>query len=94
MDILFEWSDSKARQNLKKHHVSFEEGTTIFHDPFVATMPDPDHSEEEERYISIGLSVKNRLLVVSHTERNNRTRIFSCRKPTGTERRMYEQNQN
>ncbi|MBI5031792.1 MAG: BrnT family toxin [Chloroflexi bacterium] len=92
--MLFEWSDFKARQNQKKHHVSFEEGATIFHDPFIATMPDPDHSEEEERYISIGLSVKKRLLVVTHTERNNRTRIINCRKPTPSERRIYEQSQN
>lgn len=91
MEPLFEWDEEKAQSNLKRHKVSFEEGTTIFHDMFVATMPDPDHSEDEERYISIGFSVKRRLLVVVHTERGDKTRIISCRKATPTERRMYEE---
>ncbi|MBI3913309.1 MAG: BrnT family toxin [Chloroflexi bacterium] len=63
----------------------------IFHDMFVAAMPDPDHSEGEERYVSIGLSVKGRLLVIVHTQRGERTRIISCRKATPTERRIYEE---
>ena len=54
----FEWDDEKARNNLKKHGVSFEKGATIFNDPRIATISDPDHSDDEERYISIGLSVK------------------------------------
>jgi len=60
MELLFEWGESKAKTNLKNHKVGFEEGATIFHDPFIATRLDPDHSEKEQRYISIGLSTKNR----------------------------------
>ena len=93
MELVFEWDEEKARGNLKWHKVSFEEGTTIFHDMFVATMPDPDHSDDEERYISIGFSVKGRLLVIVHTERGDKTRIISCRKATPTERRIYEESE-
>ena len=88
----FEWDDEKAIGNLKKHAVSFEEGTTIFNDPLIATIPDPDHSIEEERYISIGISVQGQLLVVVHTEREERIRLISCRKATGAERKTYEKN--
>jgi uncharacterized protein len=88
----FEWDDEKASSNLKKHDVSFEEGATIFNDPLVATISDPDHSKEEERYVSIGISVQGRLLVVLHTERDERIRLISCRKATNTERKAYEKN--
>jgi uncharacterized DUF497 family protein len=91
MELLFEWDEEKAQSNLKDHKVRFEEGATIFHDPFIATRLDPDHSEKEQRYLSIGLSVKSRLLVVSHTERGNKTRIIRCRKATPMERRIYEE---
>ena len=86
----FEWDDEKAVSNLKKHDVSFEEGATIFNDPRIATIPDPDHSKDEERFISIGVSVQNRLLVVVHTEREERIRLISCRKATSGERKIYE----
>ena len=66
----FEWDDEKASNNIKKHDVSFEEGTTIFNDPLIATILDPDHSKDEERYVSIGISVQRRLLVVVHYEKN------------------------
>lgn len=88
----FEWDDEKAKSNLKKHDVSFEEGTTIFNDPLIATIPDPDHSKDEERYVSIGISVQGRLLVVVHTEREVRIRLISCRKATSAERKVYEEN--
>ena len=88
----FEWDDEKAISNLKKHGVSFEEGATIFNDPLIASISDPDHSKEEERYVSIGISVQGRLLVVVHTEREERIRLISCRKATGTERKAYEKN--
>ena len=91
MELIFEWDDQKAKENLKKHKISFQEGATIFHDTFVATMPDPDHSEEEERHISIGRSAKGRLLVVNHTERGTKTRIISCRNATANERERYEE---
>jgi uncharacterized DUF497 family protein len=88
----FEWDDEKARANIKKHKVSFEEGTTIFNDPLIATIPDPDHSKDEERYVSIGISVQRRLLVVIHTERAERIRLISCRTATHAERNFYEKN--
>lgn len=82
----------KAFSNLKKHDVSFEEGATIFNDPLIITIFDPDHSEHEERYISIGISVQGKLLVVVHTEREERIRLISCRKATSAERKTYEKN--
>ena len=89
-DVEFEWDDVKAESNLKKHGVSFEEGATIFNDPEIATIFDPDHSKDEERYISIGTSIRGNLLVIVHTEREERIRLISCRKATNTERKVYE----
>jgi uncharacterized DUF497 family protein len=91
-DVELEWDNEKAASNLKKHGVSFEEGATIFNDPEIATIFDPDHSEDEERYISIGTSVQGHLLVIVHTEREERIRLISCRKPTNAERKAYEKN--
>lgn len=91
MELHFEWDETKAQENLRKHKVSFEEGKTVFGDPFLWTFPDPDHSDDEERYLSIGYSAKGRVLVVSHTERGGNIRIISCRKATATERRAYEE---
>jgi hypothetical protein len=85
----FEWDEEKAKVNLKKHKVSFDEATTVFSDPLSVTIPDPDHSPDEERYIDIGTSDKGRVLVVSYTERGTSIRIISCRKATPTERRHY-----
>jgi uncharacterized DUF497 family protein len=90
MELLFEWDEDKARANLRKHHVSFEEGRTIFGDPYQMTYPDPGHSDYEERHISIGASARGRILVVSHTEREMRIRLISCRRATLVERREYE----
>ncbi len=90
MELLFEWDEDKARENLKKHQVSFEEGKTIFGDPFQMTYPDPEHSDFEERYINIGTSERGRVLVVGHTERGARIRLINCRKATPDERREYE----
>jgi uncharacterized DUF497 family protein len=89
-DFEFEWDDDKATSNLGKHGVGFEEGATIFNDPLIATISDPDHSEEEDRFISIGTSVQNRLLVIVHTFREERIRLISCRKATNAERKLYE----
>jgi uncharacterized DUF497 family protein len=86
----FEWDDEKAESNLKKHGVGFKEGATIFNDPKVATISDPDHSEQEDRYISIGMSLVRRLLSVIHTYRRERIRLISARKATQTERKHYE----
>ena len=89
--LLFEWDEVKARENLKRHKVPFDEGKTIFNDPFLLTYPDIDSSETEERNINIGLSAKNRVLVLIHTERQSKIRIISCRKATARERRHYEE---
>jgi uncharacterized protein len=88
----FEWDDEKADSNLKKHRVSFGEAATIFHDSKIATIPDPDHSEDEERFISIGMSVFTRLLTVIHTFRETRIRLISARKATKAEKKKYENN--
>ena len=91
MSSSIEWDKEKAAANLKKHKVSFDEGATVFNDPFSITIPDPDHSADEERYIDIGASDSGRLLVVSYTERGTNLRIISCRKANPTERRRYEE---
>jgi uncharacterized DUF497 family protein len=86
----FEWDKKKAKRNLKKHRVSFEEAMTVFYDPLSATFEDPDHSEEEERLITIGYSSRSRLLVVSHAERRKTIRIISARTATAHERKKHE----
>ena len=91
MKLTFEWDEIKARENLKKHKVSFDEGKTIFNGPLLLTFPDTDNSETEDRYVNIGLSVKNRILVLIHAERQGKIRIISCRKATAHERRHYEE---
>lgn len=85
MDLTFEWDEEKAKQNLKKHKVSFEEARTIFNDPLLLTFPDPDHSENEERYLNIGKSSRERILIVIHAERGANIRLISCRKATPSE---------
>lgn len=88
----FEWDPAKARQNLQKHGVSFEEASSVFYDPLAVTGVDPDHSEGEERLITFGMSSQGRLLVVSQTERGEAIRIISARVATQSERRIYEEN--
>jgi uncharacterized protein len=91
MDFVFEWDEHKAQSNLRKHKISFQEAVTVFHDPLVATIPDPDHSSDEERLVAIGYSNKHRLLVVVFTERGQRTRIISYRRAEPAEREIYEE---
>ena len=91
MKLAFEWDETKAGENLKKHKVGFDEGKTIFNDPFLFTFPDIDTSDAEARYVNIGLSVRDRVLVLIHTERQGTIRIISCRKASGRERRHYEE---
>ena len=91
MGIDFEWDPNKAAQNLRKHSVSFEEAATVFQDDLSITVPDPDHSMEEERFITVGLSSQNRLLIVSHVERGDCIRIVSARELTPGEKRQYEE---
>jgi uncharacterized DUF497 family protein len=91
MKLGFEWDEEKAKANLKKHRVDFDEATTVFTDPFSVTIHDPDHSADEKRYIDIGRSDKGRLLVVVYTERGSNIRLVSCRKAAPSERKLYEE---
>jgi uncharacterized DUF497 family protein len=88
----FEWSKSKAATNFAKHGVSFDEAKTIFNDPLYVDFYDPDHSDNEHRYIIVGLSEQRRLLLVAYTERNNDViRLISAREATKAERETYEE---
>jgi uncharacterized DUF497 family protein len=91
--VEFEWDSAKAEANAKKHGVSFAEASTVFGDPLEVTIPDPDHSEGEARFLSLGLSVESRLLVVAYTEREGRVRIIHAREADPKERRTYESDQ-
>lgn len=91
MGLEFEWDEGKARRNLKKHGVSFEEASSAFGDPLALTIPDPLHSEEEDRFITLGESNRRRLLVVVTTDRENKIRIISARLATRRERTDYEE---
>jgi len=86
----FEWDPNKAHRNLATHGVSFHEAATVFGDPLALTYADPDHSGEEDRFFTFGQSSEGRLLLVSHTDRGDRTRIISARRATPRERRTYE----
>ena len=87
----FDWDESKAQANLAKHGVTFDEAKSVFADPFYVDFYDPDHSDEEERYIIIGQSQRARLLVVSYTERQQQTRLISAREATRREKQAYEE---
>ena len=89
--MIYEWNAAKARANLRKHGVSFEEAATIFLDPLALTFSDPDHSLGEEREITIGNTAAQRVVFVSHCQRGDRTRIISARKATRKERKQYEE---
>lgn len=88
----FEWDANKANENLKKHGVAFKKAVTVFADPLACIFDDPDHSENERRELIIGHSAGQRLLVVSFTGRDPRTRIIGAREATARERRDYDQN--
>lgn len=87
----FEWDPEKAAANEHKHRVSFDEAATAFGDPLSLTIPDPDHSDDEELFVLLGESYQGRLVVVVHTEREERIRIISARLATRNERRSYEE---
>lgn len=87
----FEWDPAKAAKNLHKHKVSFTEAATVFSDDLGVTILDPDHSKDEDRYITIGLSHRGRLLMIAHTERGDYIRIISARELTSAEREAYEE---
>ena len=86
----FEWDPEKAKMNFKKHSVSFEEAVTVFYDPLSATFDYPDHSIGEQRFITVGFSSQDHLLVVSHTEREDIIRLINARRATAQERKKHE----
>ena len=90
MAYIFEWDSEKAAENARKHGVTLDEASTVFGDPLALLMPDPDHSEGEERYLLLGMSTRQRLLVVGFAERPPRIRLISARRATRRERRRYE----
>lgn len=92
-EIVFEWDDNKNEINKKKHNISFEEAQTVFYDEDALLIDDPDHSQEEDRFIIMGLSRRANLLVVCHCYRASETviRIISARKATKWEAKQYQQ---
>jgi uncharacterized protein len=89
--VEFEWDPKKAIVNARKHNLTFQEAASVFGDPLAITFEDPDHSVNENRWITFGMSLEKRLLVVSHTERGGRTRIVSARLMDRKERKIYEE---
>lgn len=85
----FEWDKQKAKSNLSKHGISFEEAQTVFNDPLYIDFYDPDHSEDEDRYIIVGESSNSRVLLISYTERGNKIRLISARQVTQQELIAY-----
>jgi hypothetical protein len=88
--LLFEFNPRKAAANLRKHKVSFSEAMSVFNDPFTETFPDDLHSQEEDRFITIGLSSKHRILFISHQEDGDCIRLIGARRATAAEKRAYE----
>ncbi len=86
----FEWDETKAESNERKHGVNFREAMTVFADPLSITGDDPGHNDDEDRFLTMGMSVSGRLLVLSHTDRGDVVRIISARKATRRERKDYE----
>jgi len=91
--LQFVWDRAKAAANLRKHGVGFEEAADAFDDPLSITIPDPDHSQGEERFLLVGRSRAGRLLVVAHTERGDEIRLINARAATRRERQIYEEEQ-
>ena len=91
--LQFDWDPNKAESNERKHGVSFSEAATAFGDPLSATIPDPDHSEGEARFILVGLTFRGRLVVVAHVEDHDTIRIISARPASNAERQSYEKEQ-
>lgn len=93
MILVFEWDPLKAETNFRKHNVSFKEAATVLSDPLSSTFSDPDHSVQEDRFITIGESSERRVLIVSHTDRGDRIRIISARAATSSEEKAYREKQ-
>ena len=90
-DLCFDWSEAKNKANVRKHGVSFEEASTVFFDEYALLIADPDHSENEDRFVLLGLSVKLRLLLVCHCFEadDGLIRVISCRKANRNEMSLY-----
>ena len=91
MGLIFEWDSEKAKANKRKHRISFEEAATAFGDPLSITVPDPDHSVREHRFILVGRTHSGKTVVVAHLERRNRIRLISARRASRREMRTYEE---
>jgi uncharacterized DUF497 family protein len=91
MQLRFEWDGSKAAANVRKHGVSFDEAQTVFADDLGIMIPDPDHSDDEERLVLVGMSRSSQMLVVCYAERDDTIRLISARRATRAERGKYEQ---
>jgi uncharacterized DUF497 family protein len=91
MALTFEWDPRKARSNLAKHGIGFEEASTVFGDRLSLTIPDPEHSKTEERFVTMGTAFTGKLLVVVHTDRGDNIRIISARRADRRERKSYEE---
>jgi uncharacterized DUF497 family protein len=89
--VTFEWDPNKASANIKKHDIDFREAATVFDDPLSTTFPDEEHSSSERRFITIGMSVLGRVLVVVHTDVGEVIRIISAREATRAEQKFYEE---
>jgi uncharacterized DUF497 family protein len=89
--LTFEWDSRKARSNLTKHGIGFDEASTIFGDPLSLTIPDSEHSRAESRYITIGRTFNGKLVVVVHTDRGDNIRVISARRASRRERKFYEE---
>jgi uncharacterized protein len=90
LELEFEWDPQKAASNFTKHEISFEEAASVFADPLGRIVGDPRHSSQEERYVLLGLSRDQRLVVVMYTDRGHAIRIISARRATRREKREYE----
>jgi len=88
--MIYEWDEEKASANLRKHGVSIEDAVTVFLNPLAMTYEDPDHSADDQREVTIGHTIRQQLVFVSHCERGDRIRIISARLATRSERRQYE----
>lgn len=89
--MVYEWDAGKAAANLKKHRVAFDEAATVFLDSLAMTYPDPDHSEGERRFITIGESARGRVILVAHLDRGDHIRIISARRATRREAHEYKE---
>ena len=88
--MLLDWHEEKAKSNLAKHEISFDEATSVFDDPLFLTFADPEHSLQEQRFLIMEESARGRLLVISYTDRKDITRPISARPATRKERKAYE----